>query len=188
MLTADMSHAKNLNEYHSDLTQKQIEHHGDGYCDVHAALLKYMKNCDTYKELGVKQGTTAAAVILSNPKSVELIDKRLTDYNPHKKHFEKYCFNNNIKFRVREIDSTSFLATDRSSDLLYIDTWHVYAQLQKELNLHHAFVNKYIVMHDTHAKPELTKAIKEFLKTNSKWKMIEENKVNVGYTVLEKVK
>lgn len=36
-------------------------------------------------------------------------------------------------------------------DLLFIDSWHTYAHLKRELAFHHHRVNKYIVMHDTEA-------------------------------------
>lgn len=35
------------------------------------------------------------------------------------------------------------------TDLLFIDTWHVYGQLKRELARWHGSVRKYIVMHDT---------------------------------------
>jgi len=34
-------------------------------------------------------------------------------------------------------------------DLLFIDTWHVYAHLIRELEFHHDNVRKYIIMHNT---------------------------------------
>jgi hypothetical protein len=35
------------------------------------------------------------------------------------------------------------------TDLLFIDTWHVYGQLKEELRRHGGKVRKYIVVHDT---------------------------------------
>ena len=34
-------------------------------------------------------------------------------------------------------------------DLLFIDTWHVYGHLKRELEQHHRLTRKYIAMHDT---------------------------------------
>ena len=34
-------------------------------------------------------------------------------------------------------------------DLLFIDTWHIYGHLKRELAMHHTNVRKYIAMHDT---------------------------------------
>ena len=35
------------------------------------------------------------------------------------------------------------------TDILFIDSWHIYGQLIRELNMHHKKVNKYIILHDT---------------------------------------
>jgi hypothetical protein len=35
------------------------------------------------------------------------------------------------------------------TDLLFIDTWHVYGHLKRELARWHSSVNKYILLHDT---------------------------------------
>eukprot|EP00747_Dinoflagellata_sp_TGD_P070143 gnl/TRDRNA2_/TRDRNA2_156457_c1_seq1.p1 gnl/TRDRNA2_/TRDRNA2_156457_c1~~gnl/TRDRNA2_/TRDRNA2_156457_c1_seq1.p1 ORF type:complete len:388 (-),score=55.01 gnl/TRDRNA2_/TRDRNA2_156457_c1_seq1:52-1149(-) len=34
-------------------------------------------------------------------------------------------------------------------DLLFLDTWHVYGHLRRELDAHHTDTNRYIVLHDT---------------------------------------
>ena len=34
-------------------------------------------------------------------------------------------------------------------DLTFIDTWHVYGQLKRELTKFNKITNKYIIMHDT---------------------------------------
>jgi cephalosporin hydroxylase len=35
------------------------------------------------------------------------------------------------------------------TDLLFIDTWHIYGHLKRELSRWHPYVRKYIIMHDT---------------------------------------
>jgi hypothetical protein len=37
----------------------------------------------------------------------------------------------------------------KNVDLLFIDTWHVYGHLKRELEHHHENVTKYIILHDT---------------------------------------
>ena len=41
------------------------------------------------------------------------------------------------------------LEFDQKYDLTFIDTWHVYAQLSRELEKFKSITNKYIVLHDT---------------------------------------
>jgi hypothetical protein len=43
----------------------------------------------------------------------------------------------------------SATVTIPQTDLLWIDTFHVYGHLKRELAAHHSKVNKYIAMHDT---------------------------------------
>ena len=103
------------------------------------------------------------------------------------------------------------------TDLLFIDTWHVYAQLKRELHRWHSHVKKYIIMHDTTVDEwygetlrcghnanaatqsretgfpihEITKglwpAIAEFLSAHPEWKIRERFVNNNGLTVLERV-
>jgi hypothetical protein len=47
-----------------------------------------------------------------------------------------------------------------SVDLLFVDTWHVYGHLKRELHHHHGRVRKYIAMHDT----EVDKVLGETLR------------------------
>jgi hypothetical protein len=101
------------------------------------------------------------------------------------------------------------------TDLLFIDTWHVYGQLKRELARWHGSVNKYIIMHDTtvdavHGETiragwnpfeqskqfgfpvtEITKglwpAIEEFLAEHPEWKIEQRLTNNNGLTILSKV-
>jgi hypothetical protein len=97
------------------------------------------------------------------------------------------------------------------TDLLFIDTWHVYQQLKKEFELHADKSRKYIILHDTTTFGEngegiastninivtgqieaiphkgLWPAVEEFLESNTKWKLKERYTNNNGLTVLERV-
>jgi hypothetical protein len=94
------------------------------------------------------------------------------------------------------------------TDMLFIDTYHCYAQLKKELELHAAKVQRYIAFHDTtlygevgegfprmdpnhpiHTTPMdgsggIRKAIDEFLATNTTWKIVHESKDNNGLIIV----
>lgn len=97
--------------------------------------------------------------------------------------------------------------TIEPTDLLFIDTWHVYDQLKQELTRHHSNVNRYICLHDTTSYEfenegfnsdhsfggELTKqglwpAVEEFLHEQSgTWILRERYTNNNGFTILERV-
>lgn len=100
-------------------------------------------------------------------------------------------------------------------DLTFIDTWHVYGQLKRELEKFSKVTNKYIIMHDTTIDDykgetlrcgwstesqskqtgfpvdEINKgvmpAITEFLEANNDWKLKERFTNNNGLTILERI-
>jgi len=83
------------------------------------------------------------------------------------------------------------------TDLLFIDTYHVYQQLIVELNNHGNKSKKYIIMHDTTKFGErgecnegdgLMKAIYEFISNNPNWIIYEKFENNNGLTVLKRLK
>lgn len=101
------------------------------------------------------------------------------------------------------------------TDILFIDTWHVYGHLKRELEKHCGKVNKYIMMHDTtvdaidgesirhgwnireqsistgYPAEEISKglwpAIEEFLTKHPEWKLKHRYTHNNGLTILERV-
>jgi hypothetical protein len=81
------------------------------------------------------------------------------------------------------------------TDLLFIDTWHVYPQLAAELRLHAHKARKWIVMHDTTTFGEhgegggegLWRAVEEFLAAHPNWRLQSRVHYNHGLTILERV-
>ena len=68
-------------------------------------------------------------------------------YPPHRKDY----ISNVIK--SHGIDYTFLHGSDLTfdlepTDLLFIDTWHVYGQLKREFEMHHQKVKKYIILHE----------------------------------------
>ena len=106
------------------------------------------------------------------------------------------------------------LVVNDNVDMTFIDTWHIYGQLKRELDKYSKVTNKYIVMHDTtvdgiygetirngwdansqskqsgYSVDEincgLQKAITEFIINNPDWKIKEIYTNNNGLTILEK--
>jgi hypothetical protein len=102
-----------------------------------------------------------------------------------------------------------------SVDLTFIDTWHVYGQLKRELAKFAPLTNKYIIMHDTtldavygetirngwNAEKQsresgipveeinrgIWPAVEEFLAANPEWVLKERFTNNNGLTVLARV-
>jgi hypothetical protein len=102
-----------------------------------------------------------------------------------------------------------------SIDLLFIDSWHVYGCVKRELEKFAPKTNKYIVLHDTtvdewdgetvrcnmdaiqqsqqtgipvyEIKKGVWPAVQEFLNENSNWTLKERFENNNGLTILEKI-
>lgn len=193
MLRSKVSHCETIEEFYEVIRRDQEKHYKANYCAHHDAVQKLLEECDSYKELGVHQGASAAAALLSNPKKVELVDNRLGPFNGQKDLFETYCSENNIELIVKGMSS---LDSDSVSDtqVLLIDSCHQPDHLTKELELHHESVSDYMVFHDTSMLKRLPNdalynVIEKFCNdSNGEWEIFERYTENVGYTVIKRVK
>lgn len=111
-------------------------------------LFDYAKKCDSIVECGVREIVSSyafASALLENPKnSLTLVDL----YESSKmRPFLEVCASENInaKFIIGSDTECDAIRTD----LLFIDTWHVYAHLKRELAHWCDHVSKYIILHDT---------------------------------------
>lgn len=80
-------------------------------------------------------------------------------------------------------------------DLLFIDSFHSYEQLTKELALHTSKVSKWIILHDTtifgnidqtNTGKGLWPAVEEFIAANKEWTIKQRYTHCYGLTVLER--
>jgi hypothetical protein len=190
MITAKLDHVITLEQFNKEIIKQQEEGHGINYCQIHAAISKYMKDCNSYMELGTNQGGTASTALLCKPKSAILVD---IDMSSFKKVLEKiaiqYSKDNQIDLKIIEDNSIS-PRTRFNSDMLVIDSRHYPDHMRKELELHGNNINKYIIAHDTSmvfGKPNdcLYVCLKTFADANG-WEVIERGTTSVGYTVIKK--
>ena len=168
-------------------------------------LKKYSEECDIVTEMGVRWIVSTWALLSGNPKKMTSIDLN------HPSVFggnidEVYNAVNETSINFTFIESDSLKINIEPCDLLFIDTWHDYSQLKKELTRHHNNVKKYIILHDTNTfgyedepldwnnievietnlPKGLCPAIDEFLMTNKEWVLWERKPNNNGLTVLKK--
>jgi hypothetical protein len=81
------------------------------------------------------------------------------------------------------------------TDLLFVDSLHVYEQVKTELELHADKTKKYIVFHDTTLFADrgefggkgIWPAIQEFMDSHSEWELVERRTNNNGLTILKRV-
>lgn len=177
-------------------------------------LARYASECNHITECGVRSvvSSYAFAHALKNKKENKLIQVD-SEWNSNIDTFKTECINENINVIFHQ--QSSLECPIEQTDLLFIDTWHVYGQLKRELERWNASVSKYIIMHDTTVDEwagetirlkwnpreqsertgipvhEITKglwpAIREFLAAHPEWKLRERYSNNNGLTILERV-
>jgi len=160
-------------------------------------LLRLSSECKTVVELGVRQVVSTFALALGNPKKLRSYDLHHPSFHGANDRFE-YFLNaiseTKVNFSFQECDDLTIEIEE--CDLLFIDTWHVYSQLKRELELHGNKAKKYIAFHDTitfgvvgeDGGVGLQPAIDEFMASNPHWVVKEHHLNNNGLLVLERCK
>ncbi len=139
------------------------------------------KECNRITEFGVMFGRSTVSFLSARPKSLISYDIKKQDNIGH---IETLASAEKIPFSFNLEDSRTIVIDD--TDLLYIDTEHTYEQLRVELFRHGNKAQKYIILHDTAAFPEMCKAIDEFLEQGI-FQIKEVFVNNNGLTVLERI-
>lgn len=111
-------------------------------------LLAYAKQCTTITECGVRSPTSAyafAAGLKGTPggsyRMIDIAKSHLVEpfLNECRAEGVAACF----------VESSDLECERLDTDLLFIDTWHVYGQLKRELAYWHEYAKKFIILHDT---------------------------------------
>ena len=202
-----------------DIIKEHLHHLCNTPSDINEhlpILYNYASNCESIIELGVRGSVSSWAFIYgllnnnSNKKKILLNDISPCDITQLLSATEnlnidiKYEWKNDLELEITE-----------NVDMTFIDTWHVYGQLKRELDKFSVMTNKYIIMHDTtvdeiygetvrngwnaveqsaitgfpveEINVGLGKAIVDFLNENPNWKIVEKYTNNNGLTILTKI-
>lgn len=144
--------------------------------------------CPHITEFGSRSGVSTTAWVAARPKTLICYD--LVRFGSID-HIEQAARAAHVEFifHVQDVRHVSIEPTD----LLFIDTLHVYDQLKIELALHADKAKKYIVLHDTETFGQrgeapnsvgLWPAVEEFLAMRPEWKIHERRANNNGLTVI----
>ena len=179
-------------------------------------LYTYATECETILETGVRGCVSSWALVYgllnnnSDNKAIILNDifpcniDELLDGTKDLPIIVQYKWINNLQLEI-----------PYNVDLTFIDTWHVYGQLKRELDKFSKITDKYIIMHDTTVdewegesirmrcdidaqvkfsgfpRDEITRglwpAISEFLSVHPEWVLHERFTNNNGLTILKRV-
>ena len=151
-----------------------------------SVMHKYANECEHITEFGVRTGVSTWAWLASRAKVVRCFD--IQNVSNNLKHHYESASETKKDFTFTCVSTVADKLDIEETDLLFIDTEHTYDQCSKELKKHGSKVRKYLIFHDTTLCPDLNRAIQEFLKDNSNWKIKEVLTNNNGLTVLEKTK
>ena len=174
------------------------------------------KECESVLELGVRAGVSSWALLkglVENGCSKKKLVAVDLEYHPNIAAVQKAGAARGVEYLFIQGNDLEFDASERF-DMTFIDTWHVYGQLKRELERFAPLTNKYIAMHDTTVDAlygesvrcgwnidaqsrqtgipaeeiarGLQPAIDEFLAEHPEWRVKCVRKNNNGLTVLEK--
>lgn len=177
-------------------------------------LKRYASECTTITECGVRSAVSSYAFACA---LVDIPDARIIqvdmDWHANIGTFQKACVKEGL--RTTFYGMSDLECPLEQTDLLFIDTWHVYGHLKRELARWNSSVNKYIIMHDTvvdaiygetlrngwdpvkqskesgipidEIRKGLTPAIREFLEDHPEWIVDAEYVNNNGLTILRRL-
>lgn len=161
-------------------------------------IKKYAEKCTHITEMGVRSVVSTwsfLAGLLDNTNYNRMVSYDI-EFHPNLVELieNASCLYPAIRydFILKDVLKTEIEETD----LLFLDTWHVYEQVRDELKLHASKVRKYIMFHDTtsyefkgegHGRTGIWPAIQEFLDSHSEWKIKERYTNNNGLTIIERV-
>ena len=125
-------------------------------CDIneHLPTLKeYAQECSSVFETGVRGVVSSYALLYglvenktTNDKLIFLNDIEHCNISE----FQKHAQDNAVSVKYAWINNLDLVfSPNETYDLTFIDTWHVYGQLKRELDKFSKITNKYIIMHDT---------------------------------------
>jgi hypothetical protein len=120
----------------------------------HLPTLKlYAQECNSVFETGVRTVVSSYALLYGLTentndanKIIFLNDTEMCDINEFETIAKSYSVS--VKYEWMNNLDLSF-SNDETYDLTFIDTWHIYGQLKRELDKFSKITNKYIIMHDT---------------------------------------
>jgi hypothetical protein len=154
-------------------------------------LYQLARECDHVTEMGTRQGISTRAFLYAQPEILVCYDRtRLPDVDVLEAAARaagrpRFLF---VQADVRQVEI-------EPTDLLFIDTWHVYEQMQQELAFHGDKARKYLVFHDTRTFGDVGEtpghrgirpAIEEFLSDHPHWSISPRLTRNDDLTILSR--
>jgi hypothetical protein len=181
-------------------------------------LKNYASDCESVLELGVRGCVSswafAMGLLENNKVNKKLFLNDISECDIIELLYITSSLDLKLDVKYKWINDLE-LDIGQNVDLTFIDTWHIYGQLKRELEKFSKITNKYIIMHDTlidgiygetvrsnwnaeeqsresgFPVEEITKgllfAIQDFLDNNNNWILHEKYDNNNGLIILRKI-
>lgn len=124
----------------------------DNFINEHLdTLYELAKECTSIIETGVESVISSWAFargLRDNGKDTHYLTSIDVNYHPNIYNLRQACKAEGVTFTFRR-GSDLDVVLPVSADMVFIDTFHVYEQLRRELERFCSVANKYIAMHDT---------------------------------------
>ena len=116
-------------------------------------LFRYAKQCNSALELGVRGCVSSWAICAGLLENKNGVKKRIFMNDSSECQIGEIVdvlepLNIDVKYEWKNDLEIAFDA-DEKYDMVFIDTWHVYGQIKRELEKFSSVATKYIIMHDT---------------------------------------
>lgn len=156
-------------------------------------LREYAQECEHVTEMGFRHGVSTYALLVGSPRKLISYD---INADPETENVYQHAERDGVIFLF--IQASVLEVEIEPTEMLFIDTWHVTAQLEAELRLHAGKVSKYIAMHDTTTFAEVGEdnvpnnglkfALDAFLENNKQqWVVDYVSTENNGLTILKRI-
>jgi len=179
-------------------------------------LMKLSTKCESILECGVRTVVSSWAFLnglLANNSNNKLLHSCDLELSPNIAPLQTMAEKNGVQFNF--FKGNDLEIPMQEYDMIFIDTWHIYGHLKRELEKFNTYAKKYIVMHDTEVdrvqgesircgmniaeqvkesgyseeeiRNGLENAITEFLSTHREWRVKDHFPHQNGLTVLERI-
>jgi hypothetical protein len=160
--------------------------------DIHEHLpiiSELVSQCTHGTELGVGHAQSTRAFLRHD------IEMHSYEYKPHPNVAEWFeqakAAGRNVTLHVADTRKVEIDETD----IMLVDSLHIYEQVQKELELHAGKVRKWLLFHDTTLFADqgefggrgIWPAVQEFIDSHPEWQLVERRTNNNGLTILKRV-
>lgn len=182
-----------------NIIEQEYRYHCQNKSDINEHLptiKKYATECEHITEMGVRWVVSTWALLSGKPKKLISYDiQNPLAFGIDITEVYNAASQENIDFKFIEKDVLEVKI--EQTDLLFLDTRHVWEQVEVELKLHSSSVNKYIIFHDTTSYEIIGEipghkgiwgAILEFLDLHKgEWVLHERFINNNGLTIIKRI-